>query len=58
MFAQGTTTFIRLPGTVGYVLDSTENRQAHLIKFIPENSTPMIRFKKYDWSLYLDNYKN
>ena len=27
------------------------------IKFIPADSSPIIRFKKYDWSLYLDNYK-
>lgn len=26
-------------------------------KIIPENSNPDIHFKKYDWSLYLDNYK-
>lgn len=35
-FAQNTSTYIRLPGTVGFVIDSAENRQAHLIKFIPE----------------------
>jgi hypothetical protein len=26
-------------------------------KIIPENAQPKIFFKKYDWSLYLDNYK-
>ena len=26
-------------------------------KIIPENANPDIHFKKYDWSLYLDNYK-
>jgi len=28
------------------------------LQIIPVNSNPGIRFKKYDWSLYLDNYKN
>lgn len=28
------------------------------IKLIPADSSPKIQFKKYDWSLYLDNYKN
>jgi len=27
-------------------------------KVIPETSKPKIEFKKYDWSLYLDNYKS
>lgn len=27
-------------------------------KVIPEGSKPKIEFKKYDWSLYLDNYKS
>ena len=27
-------------------------------KIIPENSSPAIKFKKYDWSLYLNNYKS
>lgn len=27
-------------------------------KIIPENIVPKIKFKKYDWSLYLDNFKN
>ncbi|HEX8459996.1 MAG TPA: DUF547 domain-containing protein [Segetibacter sp.] len=27
-------------------------------KIIPEGSKPTIKFKKYDWSLYLDNYKS
>jgi hypothetical protein len=26
-------------------------------KVIPENATPKVYFKKYDWDLYLDNYK-
>ncbi|MDP9046820.1 MAG: DUF547 domain-containing protein, partial [Bacteroidota bacterium] len=26
-------------------------------KIIPEGTQPTIRFKKYDWSLYLNNYK-
>ncbi len=28
------------------------------IKFIPADSSPNIQFKKYDWELYLGNYKN
>jgi hypothetical protein len=27
-------------------------------KIIPANSNPGIKFKKYDWSLFLDNYKS
>ncbi|WP_461451672.1 DUF547 domain-containing protein [Mucilaginibacter sp.] len=27
-------------------------------KIIPEGTKPTIHFKKYDWSLYLDNYKS
>ena len=27
-------------------------------KIIPENSFPAIKFKKYDWNLYLNNYKS
>lgn len=27
-------------------------------KIIPEGAKPTIRFKKYDWSLYLNNYKS
>jgi hypothetical protein len=26
-------------------------------KIVPENETPGIRYNKYDWTLYLDNYK-
>lgn len=28
------------------------------LKIIPEEANPSIRFKKYDWSLFLSNYKN
>ncbi len=27
-------------------------------KLIPENVSPKIKFKKYNWTLYLDNFKN
>jgi Protein of unknown function, DUF547 len=27
-------------------------------KVVPKNMTPIIKFKKYNWTLYLDNYKN
>jgi hypothetical protein len=27
-------------------------------KIIPQDSDPTIIFKKYDWSLYLNNYKS
>ena len=29
-----------------------------IIGIIPENSNPSIQFKKYDWNLFLENYKN
>ena len=28
------------------------------LQLIPENANPKIKFKKYDWTLYLENYKN
>ncbi len=28
------------------------------MKLVPENIHPKIKFKKYDWTLYLDNFKN
>lgn len=31
---------------------------AQKLALIPNNSTPKILFKKYDWTLYLENYKN
>ena len=27
------------------------------ISVIPTDTDPSIKFKKYDWNLYLDNYK-
>jgi hypothetical protein len=35
-FAQATTSFVRLPVTLGYIIDSTENKEKALITFMPE----------------------
>ncbi len=35
-FAQATTSFVRLPVTLGYIIDSTENKEKDLITFLPE----------------------
>ena len=28
------------------------------LELVPQNVSPKLKFKKYDWTLYLENYKN
>ncbi len=28
------------------------------LRIIPENKNPAVNFNKYDWNLFLENYKN
>ncbi len=30
----------------------------HILKIVPEGKNPTIQFKKYNWNLFLENYKS
>ena len=53
---------IKLPALMGWFrrdFDGKNNMRKILKKYdiIPQDSKPKIKFKKYSWDLYLDNYK-
>lgn len=54
---------VKVPALMGWFRHDFEGRKGILkiLKqngIIPENSDPVVYFKKYDWSLYLNNYKS
>ncbi|MEJ7780147.1 MAG: hypothetical protein WKF68_11225 [Daejeonella sp.] len=54
---------VRVPALMGWFRNGFGGKKGmiRILKqnqIIPEDSNPAIEFKKYHWSLYLDNYKS